>query len=511
MTRIQDGVPNRTPAVDRRGGARFSPRWPRIGETSAMAALGMFSAGVLFLLAHRALGDDSYITLSYARNLAFHGHWGLTEFRTSNSATSPLNVGALAALTYATRAPVVAAGLLLVASGGLIGAWSTRIARSVGASRLLPIAAIGVLFTSPLLVSTIGLELYLGAALMIGIVRHAIAGRAVATGILAGLLVLTRPDLVVVALVVLIGIPAVRRRFVVASGVLVLVAAPWHVVSWFALGSAVPDTFVFKTAANHFWGSEATLLTAPVTLYGAAMTSQTILTAIPVLIGVVCLVGCLAASFREARAGWARAAAVFGVAGIAHWLALVAVGAAPYPWYYAPMVIGLTMTTAVTIGALHERGGGRVRTAVGATAVFATVAVTLTTYLTGAIPWRTSPMHTNWASQRQYAEAGRQLRVPPGATVASPGEIGTLAYFCRCDIVDLFSDRGVAKSYIAEREREAGPVMGALLQINYRNLPDAVPARIDYHLRIRQTTDDSLRSWPLSTPLHGETNLVLER
>src|SRR6478736_1778670 len=34
-------------------------------------------AALLALMVHRSLIDDAYITLSYARNLAFHFHWGL--------------------------------------------------------------------------------------------------------------------------------------------------------------------------------------------------------------------------------------------------------------------------------------------------------------------------------------------------------------------------------------------------------------------------------------------------
>lgn len=98
------------------------------------AAFGVGLAALIFALAHRALGDDAYITLSYARNLAFHGRWGLTEFRTSNSATSPLNVWPLAALITVVRAPVVACGLLLVLTGAVAGAWSSAIARVLGAS-----------------------------------------------------------------------------------------------------------------------------------------------------------------------------------------------------------------------------------------------------------------------------------------------------------------------------------------------------------------------------------------
>jgi hypothetical protein len=49
---------------------------------------------------------------------------------------------------------------------------------------------------------------------------------------------------------------------------------------------------------------------------------------------------------------------------------------------------------------------------------------------------------TDWATAAQYERMGTQLHgLLGGASVRSPGEIGTLAYYCRCDIRDCFSDR----------------------------------------------------------------------
>ena len=69
---------------------------------------------------------------------------------------------------------------------------------------------------SPLLVSTIGLETYLGVTALVGVARYAVAGRPLATGVLCGLAVLTRPDLAVPAGVLVLGLVAWRRWAVVA-------------------------------------------------------------------------------------------------------------------------------------------------------------------------------------------------------------------------------------------------------------------------------------------------------
>ena len=75
---------------------------------------------LVFLLVSGHLIDDAYITLSYAKNLAFHGHWGLIEDGTANTATSPLNVLVLAAVTFFVRDAVFAAGVVFVASQVLL-------------------------------------------------------------------------------------------------------------------------------------------------------------------------------------------------------------------------------------------------------------------------------------------------------------------------------------------------------------------------------------------------------
>ncbi|WP_254897332.1 hypothetical protein [Amycolatopsis sp. Hca4] len=107
-----------------------------------LPVFGAVLAAALFLVVRGSLTDDGYITLAYAKNLAVHGEWGIIPGSPANSATSPLNVLLLAALTLVTRVaggphPVVALGILTVLCGGALGwAWQ-RIGRKVA----LPTAA----------------------------------------------------------------------------------------------------------------------------------------------------------------------------------------------------------------------------------------------------------------------------------------------------------------------------------------------------------------------------------
>ena len=80
----------------------------------------------MFLLVRESLTDDCYITLAYAKNLAMHGEWGLVPGSPANSATSPLNVLLLGALTLVTRIfgdphPVLALGALNVLASATLG------------------------------------------------------------------------------------------------------------------------------------------------------------------------------------------------------------------------------------------------------------------------------------------------------------------------------------------------------------------------------------------------------
>src|SRR5206468_742874 len=161
--------------------------------------------------------------------------------------------------------------------------WLADLAAETGLPRLLPVVAVGSLLVNPLLLSTVGLEPYLTAALFAGLLRYGVARRAAAFGVVAGLCVLARPDTAVVVI-----------------GAALAVTLPWYVFSWFVLGSALPDTLVMKVgeswSAYRFWNGPLLYLT----VYPAA----TVLAFLPVLAGLAALVRLLAARMW---APWQRA------------------------------------------------------------------------------------------------------------------------------------------------------------------------------------------------------------
>jgi hypothetical protein len=93
-------------------------------------AVAAVATGV-FLIVRTGIVDDAYITLDYARNLAFHLHWGLVAGQTANTATYPLDVLVQGLLTAILRRPVLALGVLFVLSNMVVALALLRVTRAL--------------------------------------------------------------------------------------------------------------------------------------------------------------------------------------------------------------------------------------------------------------------------------------------------------------------------------------------------------------------------------------------
>ena len=209
-------------------------------------------AGAAFWLAHQALIDDAYITLSYARNLATHLHWGLIPTEPANSATSPLNVLLLAAATVLLRLtgavyPIWGLGLVFVGSTVALAWWWSRVAIALRLSPMVPALGVTLVLLNPFVLSATGLEVLLIPTVLVGMLAAAVRGRPVAFGVLAGLAALTRLGLAVFVIPLALASAGVRRAWPRAGGVAIAVCLPWFAWSWWTFGSAIPDTFAIKT------------------------------------------------------------------------------------------------------------------------------------------------------------------------------------------------------------------------------------------------------------------------
>lgn len=421
-----------------------------VPPTAVAAAVGALVGACVFAVVGRAMVDDAYITLTYARTLGLYGEWGVYPGVASNTATSPLNVLLLGGLTAVVRDAVTATGVLLAGCYALTAACLTRIGVRIGAPPWrAPATGLLLLGTSPMLLSTVGLESALAVALLAVLAERVSAGAPWTAGVAVGLLVLTRPDLGVVGL---IAVVACGRGWWRAALAATGTALPWLAWSWWALGSAIPDTLLVKSGIH--WGPWS--YANGVELWWQKFPLPTALIALPALAGL------LALPFWLARPGLRRVGAVLGLGALAHVGAMVVLDIAPFHWYYAPAAGALTLLAALTCALVR----GPV---VAAVPVVALAAVAAGAVATSGVP----PLTSNWATAAQYERIAAQL--PRGSTIESPGEVGTLAYYCRCWVLDGLADRGSILPSITRKVDAAPGIGGELLRFNYRNL-EPVPA-----------------------------------
>jgi hypothetical protein len=463
--------------------------------------------------------DDAYITLQYARNLAEHLTWGFYPDRISNTATSPLNVIVLAAADRFWPGETVAAVAPLTAM-----IWTATLATLLRISRRLTdaphvglLAAVG-LFTSPLLLSAIGLEGYLFALLMLVSIERFLAERPGHLGVALALLTLTRPDGILLAGLMLLVVPGGRaaRLRLVAAGV--TTAAPWYLFSWVYLGSFVPDTLILKLEDNAW---------APSTFAdGLFLYRDRFPIASLVSLWPVALLPLVPLALRRMDGAGRLAVGVLAGYAAVHYAAYSAMEVPPFHWYYTSEIVTLVVLGALGASVLLRGLGASMDRAdrwvgLGATALPAAGLLGLL-WIQGT-PLRAAPIMTNWGEPSGYVEVGDRLRglVADGDVVELHGEIGTVAYACGdCVLVDRFADLNRTTALAEEmRDRESG-LTTFLLRANFL-WRDELPALASptYVLGFSPIGDgepapvdgpDVVASWDLTSPwIRGTTHVAL--
>lgn len=461
---------------------------PLLRRDLTTVLLGAVAGATVSWLTADGLIDDTYITLAYARNLAEHGHWGMTPGMTSNAATSPLNVLLLALCTTVLRpvagvAPVLALGLLTTLLGAFAAWCAGRAADRLGLSRTWPVVAVVVVLLNPFVISALGLEVVLLVTCMTALLAAGLAGRPVLYGLAAGAALLARLDMVVFVVVLALACGGVRRRLPSAVAVCAAVSLPWFAASWWWLGSAIPDTFVIKTL-QHSFGEGRTYLRGLWTHYYPLMPVAVVVAVVPAVVGLVVLLVLATTVLRRRRRRplpvGAGGVVGLGVGGLVYFGVYSRLGVPPYQWYYVPPMAALSIVAVLGTGLLLRRRAGRRVVRFWPVVVLPVVAAGLVVSVPAAalpLPWAYPPVFGNFATPAQYRQIGLQVGETVGAQrVASPGEIGTLAYYCRCEIVDAFSDPAVLQPQIETRIADADPLLKALLEANYSRR-DPGPAR----------------------------------
>lgn len=468
-------VPPRPVVATRPGAARSATAATAVVAVVVGALAG---AGVAFVM-HRVPVDDAFITLGYARRLGLHGDWGMVEGLPSNTATSPLSVLLLGGLTAVLRSAPLAVAVATTAQFAVAGYWLHGIGTALRLGRIaFPLLGLLMLAVNPLLMSAYGLESQLALTLLVGAGWAVVTGRPVTTGVLAGLLVLTRPDLGPSAVVVLLALRSGRWR---AAGSAVVVTVPWFAGSWWWLGSAVPDTAVIKGSES--WGGTSFWNSVP--HYFSILPGPVALSVVPAVAGLLALPW-----WWRHRLAW-----VWAGAALVHYLTMSLLHPGPFFWHSTFWLCGLGLLGAAAVARpLAARRPAGV--AAGALAGLYLVVAGWTGVNDGLPRREFAPVSFNWATPAQYEALA--ARLPAGATVLSPGEIGTLAWFCECRVVDQFADRGRFTPLLDQRLAASGPVARALLEANYARYerPRAVPLdfRIDTRLMPAGTPGGELTS-----------------
>jgi hypothetical protein len=474
--------------------------WKRRGLESLVLFVLL---NIYLALFQDALIDDAFINLRYAKTLLGSGTWGFFPGHTANTATSPLVILVLTGLGAIFG---VDPGCVRLASAlwlMLLLAILLRLSRRLLGKPWAGFVAFVALLANPLLLSTLGLESLPLAVFFFAALLLMLEQRWRLAGVMAGTLVLCRPDALLLGLVLVAFVPGWRPRlwFLVCAA---LAVAPWYAYSWLALGALVPDSFFLKTI-EHAW-DRWTFRNGP-WLYLQRFPLATLASVLPALLLT------LAASPARKKVRSLLLPCVIGA--VAHAGGLALVGVPPYHWYYAPALC-LLAVAGIFVAAAHATEGqtwpraSRIAT-LGSAAVPVVFVVIL---LASQGPrLREAPIHTNWATPGDYKLAGEWLKTHHDAEpVLMAVECGTLAYYCDCLLQDPFGDR----RWIDQRvlPRAAGPGLGAaLIRTNfafYKGAPAWPMARnILGHLSDRKRTlPGKIMQWPTNSKWKGDGTLV---
>ncbi len=471
------------PGPERHRVTTAGPPVPGRRPAVVAGAVVVFFLGVVALAAvfKDSYVDDAYIQLQYVETLVEHHTWGLWPGRLSNTATSPLNVVVTALFSVPFSSASDAVVWITCFELTVMFVLLLEVSKRLFASRFFGGACFVALVTNPLLLSTIGLEGTLFVLLAIASIWFFVSENQPALAASLAALTLARPDGFLLFVAFLVFLPVrrtARDRFgLLQRGAFALVyaavQAPWYVFSWTVLGSAVPDTLLIKVGQR--WPQGNTFVDG-LALYWRTFPFATFVTFAFLPLGLL-LIG-------ERRRQVKAVAAIVGAYGLLHYLAYSAAKVPPYHWYYLHQ-----MLAAVVVGSLGVASlAGRLSAANPRLARLASAAVLVLPVLgllhmvaTNGVPFREPPMHSNWATPSRYRQVGLWLRdhLPPSSVVQMDGEIGTLAFYSKRNLVNDFSDMGIATQLMASRARQAeasSPLVGRLLRFNMRHRPQAGPA-----------------------------------
>lgn len=412
---------------------------------------------LLFVLPHRS-SDDPFITYRYARNLANGLGFVYNPGQHILSTTTPLFTLLLAGIfPLWEKLPAAAnlVGAFSLATGGLAiwlmaQRWKTP---AVGWVGLL------IYPTFPLLITTIGGEMPLLLALTLGAIAAYAYRRFALCGLLVGLAVLTRPDALLAASVLVIDYLVYRRsagpsakpenrQVGLAIFTFALVVIPWIGFAWVYFGSPIPATLLAKQrqglmlVSQKFAPGLLTVVHDYQTRLFLWLEALLAVSGLPALLTPSPVNAAPANSAAPRR--WILVVAWSGL----HFAAYTLLGVSRYPWYYAPLVPGFLVLTGLGIQNLSRLAGRRLA-APGPAILSGALVVIL---LLSQAAYARENMSSVDPRYGQYRAAGQWLaRNTPQQTLVGTLEIGVIGYYGARPLVDF---AGLLQPEVA---RQLGP------------------------------------------------------
>ena len=463
------------------------------------------SIGILYLYISRfsnAIIDDAYITLNYVRVIISSGTWGFFPGYVTNTATSPLNILLMTAMGLIVG-PTIKSSIWIAVIGLFVMTITlTRISKVLFHTEKFGYLASLAFVFNPLLISTIGLESILFAALFVGAIYFYLVKKWHWLSFVLGLLTITRAEGILFFIVFLIFIPSwkLKIRF---AGIFLLSITPWYLFSWFYLGSFIPDTFFIKTAKASWyeWQFFNGLL-----LYYRRYPSETILSFafIPLI---------LFGFDKEVRKKAAFPIVFF--LGSIHFIGYSVLKVPPFHWYYIPQVTAIILLGFIGLGTAYQKYPplSRQKKILQGVVLFYFLLPSLGMFNILAqdkFEVKEMPIHTNVASHEKYKEIGLWLNEQNfDESIILSGELGTLAYYCNCYLLDVFSNREWVKVMIDEFNSREG-IETLFYKLNflfYKNNPEFPPKQ--YHLFLGNQTNNRIKIWQISSDWEPQNSLTL--
>jgi hypothetical protein len=371
--------------------------------------------------------DDAYIFYTYAANIANgHGYvFNPGEF--VNATTSPLYTLLLAVgHTLFNWLP----GMALPTVGHLIGALSLALISLVSAKlfadiglRVLPFVFPLLFLGNPLVYNAVGMETFLTLALIVLAFFFYQRGNLNWVSIFCGLAVLSRPDSLIVPIILATDYVLQRRELPPGStfALFLMVIAPWVILSFAYFGDVVPTTLSVKLGQTQSgrWG------TGFLFLQGLQSTAWLVpVLKWPVFFGLVISLAYLTFDRRWLKYRILVLILVWSVSLLLMYA--VVLNPPPYPWYYTPLAIGLGLVYGLVPELAYDLPWLKKRLTINQY----TLCVVVAAFALAALLPVANLSRRVTAKYETYAQAAQWLNhhAPEGASVAT-NEIGVIGYF----------------------------------------------------------------------------------